>query len=107
MPTKYHEQSKLFLHLIDNHGRVTILPIEKALDPVDIIQDTASEISNSLNSVNEKFEFTANIFMSPVWYNILASAGFTKDIPNNWLKMHGMAMRRRRKNNGKMHFQKV
>lgn len=60
-----------------------------------LVTDTVSEISNSLNSVNEELTFIANITMSPAWYNILATVGITKDIPNNWLKMHGMAMRRR------------
>lgn len=72
----------------------------KTYQPMAHITDVPEMVVPDGLSENEMFDFqfpqemtiTVNISHKPYW--ILAMFGDTKSIPNNWLKMHRLPMRR-------------
>lgn len=71
------------------------VPIGRITDvPEMVVPDGLSEKEMLDFQFPQEMTITVNISHIPYW--LLAMFGDTKSIPNNWLKMHGHPMRRRR-----------
>ena len=72
------------------------VPIGRITDvPEMVIPDGLSEKEMLDFQFPQEMTITVNISHKLYW--LLAMFGDTKSIPNNWLKMHGYPMRRRKK----------
>lgn len=93
MPPKDMQPHEL-LFSADN-GK-TYQPMAHITDvPEMVVPDGPSEDEMLEFQFPQEMTFTVNISTKPYW--LLAMFGDTKSIPNNWLKMHGHPMRRRKK----------
>lgn len=63
--------------------------------PEMVVPDGQSEEEMLKFQFLQEMTITVNISHKPYW--LLAMFGDTKSIPNNWLRMHGYPMRRKRK----------